>query len=54
MMMHLLTGLAVWMAASVALGLMFGRAMHGYAVSLVPARAPLRETEEKPPYERAA
>jgi len=33
MMMDLLTGLAVWMAAAVALGLLIGRAMHGYGVT---------------------
>ena len=32
MMMNLLTGVALWMVAAVALGLLFGRAMHGYGV----------------------
>jgi len=32
MMMDLLTGLTVWMAAAAALGLLMGLAVHGYGV----------------------
>ena len=41
MMMNVLAGLAVWMVASVGLGLAIGVATHGYAVAELPARPPL-------------
>jgi hypothetical protein len=42
------------MVASVALGLLFGRAMHGYGVKPQPVPVPLAETEEQSPFEWAA
>ena len=54
MMMNFLTGLAIWMAVSVALGLVFGRVMHGYAVNQLPVPVPLAEPEELPSYKQAA
>jgi hypothetical protein len=41
MMMNVLTGLAVWMVASVGLGLLIGLATRGYAVAELPARPSL-------------
>jgi hypothetical protein len=54
MVMHLMTGLAVWMVAAIALGLLLGRAMHGYAVTYQPAPVPIEDAEVRPLYERAA
>ena len=54
MMMNVLSGLALWTVASVGLGLMFGLAMHGYAVGEMPARAPLADSGTTPPYRQAA
>ena len=54
MVMHLLTGLAVWMVAAVALGLLLGRAMHGYTIVYRPAPTPVVDAEVSPLYERAA
>jgi len=54
MVMNLLTGLAVWMVAAVALGLLIGRAMHGYTVTYRPAPAPLVDADVTPLYEQAA
>ncbi len=53
MLTHLLTGLAVWTMASVGLGLVVGRVMHGYAVAEPPARPPLLDAEPAS-YPRAA
>ena len=50
MLMHILTGLTVWMVAAVALGLLIGRAMHGYAVVPMPPA----DADVMPLYERAA
>ena len=54
MMMHLLTGVALWMVASVGLGLLFGRAMHGYGVRRQLVPVPLAEVPEQAPFEWAA
>jgi uncharacterized membrane protein YecN with MAPEG domain len=54
MMMHLVTGLAVWMVAAVALGLLLGRAMHGYSVTYQPVPVPVADAEVTRLYERAA
>jgi hypothetical protein len=54
MVMHLLTGLAVWMVAAVALGLLIGRAMHGYAVAYRFALVPLAEADRTRLHGRAA
>lgn len=53
MMMNVLAGLAVWMVVSVGLGLLFGLAMHGYAVD-ESARTPLADTGSTPPCRQAA
>jgi uncharacterized membrane protein YecN with MAPEG domain len=52
MMTYLLTGVALWMVASVALGLFFGRAMQGYGVKRQPVRVPLADGQS--PFEWAA
>lgn len=54
MMMNVLAGVAAWMVAAIGLGLMFGRAMHGYAVNGQPERARLTDTDSTPSYTRAA
>ena len=54
MVMHLVTGLTVWMVAAVALGLLLGRAMHGYSVTYRPVPVPVADAELTPLYERAA
>jgi hypothetical protein len=54
MMMQILTGVALWTVASVALGLVFGRVMRGYGVTPRPVPVPLVETEEQSPLEWAA
>jgi hypothetical protein len=54
MMMNVLAGLGVWTVVAVGLGLVFGLAMHGYAVTELPARAPLTDTGTTPPYRQAA
>jgi len=54
MMMHLLNGVALWMVASVALGMFFGRAMHGYGVGRQPVRVPLAGSKGQSPFDWAA
>lgn len=54
MMMNVLAGLAVWMIASLGLGLLIGLAMHGYSVNELPVRPPLADTGTTPSYPRAA
>jgi len=54
MVMHLLTGLAVWMVAAAALGLLLGRAMHGYTIAYRPVPVPVADPDVRPVYERAA
>jgi uncharacterized membrane protein YecN with MAPEG domain len=54
MVMHLVTGLAVWMVAAVGLGLLLGRAMHGYTITYQPVPVPVADIEVRPRYERAA
>jgi hypothetical protein len=54
MVMHLVTGLTVWMVAAVALGLLLGQAMHGYSVTYRPVPVPVADAELTPLYERAA
>jgi hypothetical protein len=52
--MMLLTGLAVWMVAAMILGLMFGRAMQGYAVKYEPVPVPVRTAARPSAYHQAA
>jgi hypothetical protein len=54
MMMHLLTGVALWMVASVVLGLLVGRATHSYRFRRQTVRVPLAEAADRSPFERAA
>jgi uncharacterized membrane protein YecN with MAPEG domain len=54
MMMNLLTGVALWMVAAVALGLLFGGAMHGYGVARQPVPVPLAEAEGQSAFQWAA
>ena len=52
-LLTLLTGLGIWMAAAVGLGLMLGHAMHGYAVADPAAPAPLKDADN-PGFRQAA
>jgi uncharacterized membrane protein YecN with MAPEG domain len=54
MMMHLLNGVALWMVAAVALGMFFGRAMHGYGVRRQPVPLRLAEAKGHSPFDWAA
>lgn len=45
MIMNVLAGLTVWTVASVGLGLILGRVMHGYPVGEMPDPPPLAHAE---------
>ena len=53
MIMNVLSGLAVWMVASLGLGLLIGLAMHGYGVTELPERRPLAGADS-PSFPQAA